>query len=306
MKQHTFIVNPNAGRGTGKKVFESLRVELARRAVEFDHVETKGPGDATVVARTAQTPIIVAVGGDGTVNEVANGLAGSQKTLGIVPAGSGDDFIKSVGISRKPLEALATVFGGIPRAVDLGRVTCSVNADGSLAQVPRYFVNGIGAGFDAAVASRTQEIQFLGGTAVYVLAVLQTLGHYTPPEFTLTLSGTVSHFKGLLIAIGNGVCAGGGFYLTPDAIVDDGVLDICTVQEKTIFQILRLMPLVMKGKHHDVEGVKFYRDNKFTISAQEPFYVHADGEIVGRDVRHVAIDLLPGHLTVLVNPAGST
>jgi len=305
VKQHTFIVNPNAGRGNGKKVFERLRSELARKAIDFDHIETTGPGDATVAARSAQTPIVVAVGGDGTVNEVANGLAGTQKTLGIVPAGSGNDFIKSVGISGKSLEALATVFGGIPRAVDLGRVSCSVNADGSDALPARYFTNGIGVGFDAAVASRTQEIQFLGGTAVYILAVLQTLGHYTPPEFTLTLSGTVSKFKGLLIAIGNGVCAGGGFYLTPDAIVDDGVLDICTVQDKTVFQILRLMPLVMKGKHHNVRGVKFYRDNKFTISASEAFYVHADGEIVGRGVRHVSVDLLPGHLTVMVNPAGS-
>lgn len=305
MKQYTFIVNPNAGRGTGAKTFNSLRGELTRKGIDYDLIETKGPGDAITAARLAQTPNVIAVGGDGTVNEVANGLAGTQKALGIIPAGSGNDFIKSVGISRRPLQALETALCGIPRAVDLGRVSCSGRVDEPNEARARYFVNGVGVGFDAAVAARTRQIHFLGGTAVYVLAVLQTLGRYTPPNFTLALSGSTFKFRGLLIAIGNGVCAGGGFYLTPDAIVDDGVLDICTVQEKSILQILRLMPRVMKGKHHNVHGVKFYRDKKFTISADEAFYVHADGEIVGEDVRRVSIDLLPGHLSVIVNAAGS-
>jgi diacylglycerol kinase (ATP) len=129
--------------------------------------------------------------------------------------------------------------------------------------------------------------------------VLQTLGKYTPPVFNIESEGFTRRAKGLLIAIGNGTCAGGGFYLTPDARVDDGVLDICSVDDKNILQILSLMPRVMRGKHHNVPGVKFFREKALTITAEEPFFVHADGEIVGANVRRVEIGLISSKLTVI-------
>jgi diacylglycerol kinase (ATP) len=299
MNKYTFIVNPTAGKGAGKKVFRSLEGALKEKGIAYQVVETTGPGHATQAARTADTPVVVSVGGDGTINEVANGLSGSGKHLGIIPAGSGNDFIKSVHISGKPLRALETLMQGSVRTVDIGSVRCTPTKEGAGNFEPRLFVNGVGVGFDAAVAARTREIKYLSGTALYVLAVLQTLGKYTPPTFNIESVGFTRQTKGLLIAIGNGTCAGGGFYLTPDARVDDGVLDICSVNDKNIFQILSLMPRVMRGKHHNVPGVTFFREKALTITADEPFFVHADGEIVGANVRRVEVGLISQKLSVI-------
>ena len=299
MKQFTFIVNPAAGKGAGTRVFSSLLGELERRAASYEIVETTGPGHATEAARTASTSVVVSVGGDGTINEIANGITGSTKSLGIIPAGSGNDFIKSIGVPRRPLQALQTLLQGVTRQVDIGTVRCTPAKDGGGNFPPRLFVNGVGVGFDAAVAARTREIPFLSGTALYVVAVLQTLGKYAPPNFKIQFDASSRDVRGLLIAVGNGQCAGGGFYLTPDAKVDDGLLDICSVDDKNIFQILSLMPRVMRGKHHNVPGVKFFREKRLTISADEPFYVHADGEIVGVNVRRVEIGMHSSRLSVI-------
>ena len=299
MSQFLFIVNPSAGKGTARKLFEAVENEIRARGIAYDLLETTGPGHATEAAREAGAPTVVSVGGDGTLNEIANGIAGTGKTLGIIPAGSGNDFIKSVGIPRKPLGALRTLVAGKTRPVDIGRVLCTDSKEGGGNFEPRLFVNGVGVGFDAAVAARTREIGHLSGTALYLLAVLQTLGKYVPPEFSIDSEAYSRKARGLLIAIGNGTCAGGGFYLTPDATVDDGLLDICSVDEKNILQILSLMPRVMLGKHHHVHGVKFFKEKKLTISADQKFYVHADGEIVGANVRRVEIGLHSSRLNVI-------
>lgn len=299
MSAYTFIVNPTAGKGAAARLLDPLRTALEGRGTDYDLVITSRPGHATTAARLSKAHIVVAVGGDGTLNEVANGLTGPGKTMGILPAGSGNDFIKSVGIPSKFASALEVLFQGVRRPVDLGTVVCGALSGNS---PPRYFVNGVGIGFDAAVAARTREITYLGGNALYIMAVFQTLGRYVPPHFTFSMNGTVQQSRNLLIAIGNGPCAGGGFYLTPDARVDDGLLDICMVREKSILQILSLMPKVMKGKHQNVSGVSFHREKSISVSAQEPFFVHADGEIVGASVTRVDVGILPGQLSVIAPP----
>lgn len=300
MSQFTFIVNPQAGKGDARKVFAAIQRELRHRSADYRTVMTERPGHATEAAREADSPVIVGVGGDGTLNEIANGMAGSGRSLGIIPAGSGNDFIKSVGVPRRPVDALQILFTGEPRAVDVGTVFCTADKEGGGNSSPRLFVNGVGIGFDAAVAARTREIPLLGGTALYLVAVLQTLGRYTAPVFSMHGEHAQRNAPALLIAVGNGVCAGGGFYLTPDARVDDGLLDICAVDDKNVLEILRLMPRVMRGKHHNVPGVKFFRDRSFVITADTLFYVHADGEIVGANVRRVEIGLRASSLNIIV------
>lgn len=280
-------------------MIEPLQRELRQRNVSYDLLSTSHPGEATEAARNSGAETVVAVGGDGTINEVVNGLSGSGKNLGILPAGSGNDFIKSVSIPSNFTEALDTLLRRTIRIVDVGTVTCSATAHTNGNSSTRLFVNGVGVGFDAAVAARTLEIPYLGGRALYILAVLQMLGRYVAPEFTLDFHASTHKGKELLIAVGNGVCAGGGFYLTPDAVVDDGLLDVCVIEARSIPQILTLMPRVMRGKHHSVKGVKFFKEKHLSISAQEPFYVHADGEIVGRNVQRVEIGVKPKQLSVI-------
>jgi len=279
-----------------------LEQSLRQRAVPYEMVLTSGPKHATELARSAPGPVVVAVGGDGTINEVANGLIGSGKRLGIIPTGSGNDFIKSVRIPSAPSLALDLLVSGKRVEVDVGIVECHENhplVEGEAFSSQRYFINGVGVGFDAAVAAKTGEISFLTGVPLYLLAVLKTLGPYRSPNFDITIDDFRQRARKLLIAVGNGRCAGGGFYLTPDAKVDDGELDVCLVEDISILNILRVMPRVMRGNHHNMKHVNFLRGKQIMLSAQERFYVHADGEIVGRNVQYVHIKILKRALTLV-------
>ena len=302
MNDITVILNPKAGQGAALKLVGFLRQAFERRNVRYQLMMTSAPGHATDLARSARGSVVVAVGGDGTINEVVNGLAGTEKHLGIIPAGSGNDFIKSVHIPANPSLALERLFLERITGVDIGTVECHENwpsMSGGLPSSKRCFLNGVGVGFDAEVAAKTAEIRFLTGIPLYLLAVLKTLGPYRSPEFEIQVDDYQERGRKLLVAIGNGVCAGGGFYLTPDARVDDGQFDVCLVADIPIRKILRLMPRVMRGKHQGVRYVNFIRGREITLASQDRFYVHADGEIVGRKVQRVKIGMLGRKLSVI-------
>lgn len=302
MSDFEFIVNPRAAKGAAAEIGHRLKRELMARGVAHEIHLTQYQGHASELARKATARVVVAVGGDGTVNEVANGIVGSGKALAIIPAGSGNDLIKSLHIPAEFKPALDLVFRGQVRNIDVGHVRCTKNGaagTGSLAGNDRYFVNGVGIGFDAAVAARTSEIPYLRGVLLYVAAVFQTLGKYQAPVFRVSYGHGEREFSGLLIAIGNGACAGGGFYLTPRAKPDDELLDVCMVNDVPLLKILRLMPKVMKGGHEGDPDVEFVRSRKIRVDGSRPFYVHADGEIVGRNVTGVSVELATARLPVL-------
>jgi YegS/Rv2252/BmrU family lipid kinase len=300
MNQFTFILNPEAGKGSAERTWRRLEPLLAGSGIRYDLLRTTSEGDAVQLARNASGQCVVAVGGDGTVNEIANALAGSEKTLGVIPAGSGNDMIKSIGVPVETEAAFEVLLSGKKIVMDVGTVRCS-GGDEMLPAAGesevRCFVNGVGVGFDAAVAVRTRQIRFLSGTALYLLAALQTLGKYDSPFYDVAFDGKRRRSRNLLMAIGNGVCAGGGFYLTPDARVDDGLLDLCVIERASVARILLLMPSAMRGKHGPAKEVNFYKAKEITISSETPFYVHADGEIVGRQVRSVELGIVPSSLT---------
>jgi YegS/Rv2252/BmrU family lipid kinase len=303
LKDYTFIVNPEAGRGHGRQLIEPLRNELKARRIEYEILVTEAAGQALELTRNGAGPIVVAVGGDGTLNEVVNGFTARQRAIGIIPAGSGNDFIKSLNYPKRLPEALDRILSGKVQQVDAGVVTCTSSTPGgeTIESRERIFVNGVGVGFDAAVAARMKSIRHLSGTAVYVLAVLQTLGKYKAPTFHITVDEVERASINLLIAIGNGRCAGGGFYLTPDAIVDDGELDLCVIGDVSVPKILRLMPLVMLGRHKNIREVAFLKAKKeILIRSDQKYYVHADGEVVGQGVNNVKINIRPLYLPILV------
>ncbi len=284
-------MNPVAGKGAARRTLAELERLLPALGFTYEVVYTLRPGHATEIARTAGSTYVVAVGGDGTINEAANGLMGSGKILGIIPTGSGNDFIKSLGIPRKLRASVEILQARNVRRIDTGRVACGMMKNGSTAFAPdRYFVNGVGIGFDASVALRVSEINYLRGTLLYLAAVLQTLGHYRAPVFQLSADGNTTVGRKLLIAIGNGKCAGGGFYLTPEALVDDGKLDVCAIQDLPVGKILRLIPSVMSGKRVDDKAVSYSRTTRLAVQSTERFTVHADGEVIGREVQAVKLE----------------
>ena len=179
MSRYTFIVNPTAGKGRGGKLIEPLRKALDQRSVSYELLQTERRDHATQIAQRATGSVVVAVGGDGTVNEIVNGLVGTDRSLGIIPAGSGNDLSKSINLPTKLHEAISVLLIGKVRPIDVGKVSCYENTGLPLSagnHHERYFVNGVGVGFDAAVAERTQRIKYLSGTALYIMAVFQTLG----------------------------------------------------------------------------------------------------------------------------------
>ena len=300
MADYTFVLNPEAGKGAGRKVGILLEQLLPGFGKSHELVRTERAGHATEIARSTTSPFVVAVGGDGTLNEVANALVGSQKTIGIIPAGSGNDFIRSIGIPRSVQLALECLKTGRGRVIDAGRVQTGKDVNGSIQDAPeRYFVNGVGIGFDASVARRVSEIKHLRGTLLYLLAVLQTLGKYKSPEFHGTTDDRTWRSRELLVAAGNGRCAGGGFYLTPEARVDDGLLDVCIIDDVSIPRILRLIPTVLGGKKVQDECVTYLRSKGLALRSSDVFNVHADGEIVGREVNSVKVGIVPSALCVV-------
>jgi diacylglycerol kinase (ATP) len=298
MEKLTVIANPTAAKGKVGKMLTSLEEMLRASGLEYSLVLTKARGDAIELARTAQTRNVVALGGDGTINEIANGIVGTEKRMGIIPAGSGNDFIKSVGISSDVRTAISRLHNPETRRVDVGTVACSEDTS----QMPPYrlFTNGVGVGFDAAVAERTLKLRWLTGTALYLVAVLQTLRSYDAPEFSVRLDEETWKKRHLLVAIGNGRCAGGGFFLTPEAVVDDGVFDVTAIEQIPILKILRLMPRVMLGKLIQDPALRYLRTKWLEMKGDRPFMVHADGEIVGRNVTVVRVGMHKEKLNLLV------
>jgi len=254
------------------------------------------------MASCSSSPIIVAVGGDGTIHEVANGIMGTEKVLGVIPIGSGNDFIKAIGVPKGLQQSISILFLQKVKRIDVGSVRVRRTDGGVLEDNSSvsFFVNGLGIGFDAAVAERTLHISYASGLLLYLIAVLQTLGRYTSPEFSFSIDGRTTTSRNLLIAVGNGTCAGGGFYLTPEAKVDDGLLDLCFIDDVSSLGILKIMPSVMKGKHKTLSSVRFERGRKITIAANGPISVHSDGEILGTDITGLEISVVPKALSVIV------
>lgn len=290
------IVNPAAGRGRALRNAEAALPALKRCGLVPEVHTTTRAGEAVTLAAEANASTVVAVGGDGTVQEVVNGVFGSGKSVGILPSGSGNDLSKSLGIPGKLSKAVEVLHDNALRRIDIGELTASDSGSGTSS---RLFVNGVGVGFDAAVAVRTRSFRFLSGLPMYAGALLGTLGRYRAPVFRVRSEEQEFSGTRLLVAIGNGHSAGGGFLLTPRARPDDGWLDLCTIQELSPVGILGLVPSVLRGRHLSRPDVTWFRFRNLSLETDPGVPVHADGEIVGTAVRKLEVRLHPESLEVV-------
>ncbi|NLS45596.1 MAG: diacylglycerol kinase family lipid kinase [Firmicutes bacterium] len=285
------IVNPIAGRGKAERAIPTIRRIFTSNKNKFDIFITEKPGDATNQARYAAQQgydAVISVGGDGTANEVVNGIAEQDITLGVIPCGSGNDLAMSMNIPSGIDEACEIILKGNIRKRDLGKAT------------GRYFANTIGIGFDAAVAKTANKSlrNFpIRGIPLYVLAMLMTLQKYKSFTAHVTVDDQMlisSH--PLLIAVGIGKSYGGGLPIVPYAIPDDGLYDICIVEAISTYQIIATLPKALRGKHLNDAKTIFTRGKSIYIqlSAITPF--HMDGEVFESDCMEVSI--IPGGLRV--------
>jgi diacylglycerol kinase (ATP) len=309
MKPIRVILNPAAGHGTGAKLLPSIEAALTRHALQYDLVRTSHPGhaiDLTGQAILDGVEEIVAAGGDGTLNEVVNGImrskidGGPQPTLGVLCAGRGNDFSGSIGIPEDIDQACKMIKTGQSRMLDIGRVTGGIHPEG------RYFINCVGVGFDAIGTIEAAKLPRWGGFFSFLIAILKTIFLYNhAPLATIEFDGQILKQRSLMISIMNGRRLGGNFFMAPDSKPDDGLLDLCIAEEMSSFQILRLVPHFIRGTQASQKTIKTGRAGRIRIEALDsPLPAQTDGEIISTEGRSLLVELLPRQMKVICPAPG--
>ncbi len=292
------VFNPVAGKGRARRALTQALAFLDGRAVPYMLHSTERPGHATeLAAATPPGATVVALGGDGTVHEVAKGLlqrgAPNDPTRGralaVLPLGSGDDFAFGLGIARHDLAgALERLVGGARRRVDVG----FVNGE--------PFINGVGTGFDAEVAARVRRSpRFLPGLAGYLYSVVTALAVLDCPTAEVWVDERRVHVgPALLIGAQNGPRAGGSFLFAPEARNDDGQLDVLIARRLSRLGTLRVLPKVMRGSHLTDPAVALHRGRDVRIAWRSGRPGHADGEALAPACEYV-ISVAAGAMPVV-------
>lgn len=294
------ILNPIAGRGYGARVEPQLRQCLTSEGVHFDLERTHAPWHAAELAKRAAEDgfgTIVSAGGDGTANEIINGLMaasenGATRRMGVLPAGSGSDFASGVGLPLDLPEACRRIACNSFKTVDLGRVTVP-------GRPPRYFGNVVGIGFDGAVLMETLSMKRLRGLPLYLLAVLKTVFlNFTTPRVTITYDDQQMELTATLVSVANGPREGGGFIIAPDARPDDGVFDLCIARKVSRLTILRLLPYFLSGTHTQLEPITMAQAKVVHVASPDGLVAHVDGEVLCRDAAEIRCEIVPGAIEV--------
>jgi YegS/Rv2252/BmrU family lipid kinase len=260
-----------------------------------DVVRTEGPGHGQELASQAArqgAKHVVAVGGDGTVHEVANGLlrCDSDAALGVVPVGSGNDFAKLIGVhGHDPARAVARLVTARSRRFDAGRV------------LDEWFVNSVGFGFGPAVVKTRNAMHNLRGFLSYLVPIVKTFFQFQPPVFDVAAPGFRERGYMMMVEVCNGTTAGGSYRFAPDADPADGKMDVCLIRRVSLPRFLLAIPRVMLGTHLRMREVALIKTAKVTIRAPEgPLILHVDGELREPGVNECTVELERGRLNVLV------
>jgi len=297
--RHLIIANPQARHGEAEKLLPVI--EKLLQNVPHDTVVTERIGHATELAAAADGyDVIVAAGGDGTVHEVLNGVMshpiGSRPALGLLPTGSGNDTRRTLGVSTDLAQAVLELSTGERRSFDVG--VCN----------GVYFNNSFAAGLDAKVTAKAVEYKVTkrrDGLWLYVTALLHVLFHELDP-FDVQLAfdgGGPSRVRTLILAATNGPTYGGGFFICPDAIPDDGLFDVCMIDPLSLPGALARLPFVIAGKHTKMKPVHMSRHTSFVLESANAVPAQIDGEVLLE--KRYEISILPGAVECVVPRRGA-
>ena len=289
------VANPAAGHGRAGRMIGKVTTALHRLRLPHEiRVSDSGP-DVERLARVAVeggAKIVAALGGDGTVSLAANGILGTGAALAALPAGTGDDFAKGIGAGKldTAIELLAD-----PKTVDLDVIEVTAGA------VKRNFINIAGAGFDSEVNETANGMTVkLGATGTYVVALLKTLSRFSPASFTIQVDDERMELDAMLVEVGSGRWTGGGMKVLPNAIMNDGLLDVCVVESLSKPAFLRAFPRVFAGSHATHPKVRMRTGSRVQVEANRRVLVYADGELVGS--LPAIFEVRPAALPVVVGP----
>lgn len=293
------IINKTAGGGKAGKLLPEIISTFNKLNIPFHTSFTNSPGGATGLARQAANSgveLIISVGGDGTINEIINGIltANHQPALGIIPAGWANDFIKSIPIPNDIYQACQIIKEGKAKEIDLGLINQQT-----------YFANICGIGLDAEITALSNQIKNnhpnwkTFSSYVYVLAAIRKLLLPLPSfKAKITIDDNIIEGEFLLLAIANGTIEGGKFNIAPDAEIDDGFLDIYTIQKMGRIRCFKFLPTIIKGTHRHVQGVSFFRSKEIIVETERPVLAQVAGEILIPQKKY-HIQILPGKLSLI-------
>jgi YegS/Rv2252/BmrU family lipid kinase len=266
------IINPNAGRRKNSPLPDIKDVFESQPFFELEIHETTGPGDATCAAKQAALDgydLVIAAGGDGSIFEVANGLVGSQTSLGVIPIGTENVLAREMGVPLVPREACHHILQKEPRAIDTGKLG------------DQHFVCFAGIGFDAHVAHNLpSERKRRFGAMAYFLTSAQRIGAYrkAPHRAKITVDGETHEMEFLILVVSNIRKYGGGLIPAPHAKVDDGLLDVCIFPKANYLNIMKQMAATTKGKHLDLPGIRHFQGRDIVIETESDEQIQLDGD----------------------------
>ncbi len=300
MSHARLIVNPAAGAWKTAKRWPQIMRLLKSIGLHFEYDLTEAPGHATELAKSAAKKgyeLVVSVGGDGTINEIVNGLfdAGSIRDvmLGIISTGTGSDYVRTIGISRHYDEACQCLMNPKKLVVDLGVVEYASDSQ----TVKRLFVNFAGLGFDAEVVkATTQRFKALGALPSYLAGLLTTLLLYKNREVSITLDGKPEDRKICTIIMSNGKYAGGSMFVAPDADPTDGFFDVLIIDDLSKPDLLWSLPRIYRGTHLTHPKITVKRTREVYIRAKQRMSLQADGELLGETPARFYV--LPAELNI--------
>ena len=287
------ITNPISGKGKATVVAEQAFQRLTAEGYTGQAELTTQSGDANRIAQEAienGLHWIIACGGDGTIHEVVNAIAEKPDVvLGVLPCGKGNDFAEALKIPIKPIEAIEVLLAGATRQVDLGKIG------------DYYFDTIVTCGYDAEVSRRvTEEGTPFSGTAAYVYTAITTLFRYRSP--VVRLEGDFGSYEGKILLTATGITSsyGGGMKIVPEAVIDDGLFDVCIIEPVPRRTVLRLLATLFWGGHAGHPAVQMHRTKSLTIETDPPILLYADGERIC--YTPATVEIVERGLTVIAPP----
>jgi YegS/Rv2252/BmrU family lipid kinase len=301
------IVNPISGRGNGEKSIQKIKEYLGEAGLDFDLVCTEYPWHAPVLTQQAVAEgydVVVSAGGDGTANEVINGLMMAKESglgsaaMGVLVVGRGNDFAFSMGIPTSLEESCQLLVQNYRRVIDIGRVCGGLVPDG------RYFGNGLGIGFDAVVGFEALKLKRLHGFASYIVAALKTIFlYFEAPLVRIQLDEAEMTLPALMVTTMNGIRLGGGFMIAPKGSPDDGRFDVCIAKQVSRPQMFLLIQRFLAGTQEDHKAIEIMQSTRVVVTAVDSVLpAHGDGETISIEGKELSMELLPGQLELITSP----
>ncbi|MBT3338762.1 MAG: diacylglycerol kinase family lipid kinase [Anaerolineae bacterium] len=296
--KYLVILNPTSGRGYAETVIPKIEESLSVHGLDFEIKRTERPWHAAELAEEAaknSVDVLVSASGDGTANEVLNGLMRArtvgytQTAMGILPVGTGNDFAYGMGLPDDLDKACAALAENKRMRIDVGMVKGGDYPEG------RYFGNGVGIGFDAAVGFEAEKVTWTRGLLAYLIAAMRTVFlYYNAPSVEMSYDGKTITQPSLMISIMNGQRMGGGFYMAPESSPTDGELDLCIVSEASKLRIFQLINFFLSGTQAGQAEVTTGRTKKISARAvQGTLPAHCDGETLCYEGQQLDIEIIP-------------